>query len=71
MKDDTIYRLTMEDYEMVLEENHSKEEIDYINKNFTQEQIQGILADKLCIEWDEYVDAVIKCRLLQGFKEEA
>lgn len=70
MKDDNIFVLSMDDYESVLKQFHTQEEIDYINKKFTQEQIQQILCSKICIEWDEYIDAVIKTRLLEGFKEE-
>lgn len=70
MKDDNIFVLSMDDYESVLKQFHTQEEIDYINKKFTQEQIQQILYSKICIEWDEYIDAVITTRLLEGFKEE-
>ena len=70
MENSTIYRLGMEDYEYVLNENFSKEEIEYINKHFTKEEVQSILEHKLDIPWMDYIGDVINYRLLKDYNKE-
>lgn len=66
--DDKIFILTMEDYEETLKQYHSEEEIEYINNKFTKEQIKEIVSNKICIEWDDYIDAVINTILLDKYR---
>lgn len=65
--EEEIYTLTMEDYDYVLENYYTKEAIDYINDNYSRETILDVLRRKIEIEYDEYIRAVIDCRLLENF----
>lgn len=67
--EDDIYTLTMDDYEFVLNHYYSDGAIKYVNENFSQETIKNILQRKLEIEYDEYIRAVIDCRLLENYNE--
>lgn len=65
--EEEIYTLTMEDYDYVLENHYTKEAIDYINDNYSRETILDFLRRKIEIEYDEYIRAVIDCRLLENY----
>lgn len=65
--EEEIYTLTMEDYDSVLDNHYTKEAIAYINDNYSRETISDILRRKLEIEYDQYIRAVIDCRLLENF----
>lgn len=56
----TFYKLTMEDFDSVLESKFSKEEQEMIREKFSEEQIYEILIRKFGLEWDADVKYFIK-----------
>lgn len=65
--EEEIYTLTMDDYDYVLENHYTKGVIEFINKTYSRETIIDILRRKMEIEYDEYIRAVVDCRLLENY----
>lgn len=59
-----FYKLTMDDFDMILESRFSEETQSKIRAKFTEEQICDILSRKFSIEWDEEIENAIKAFLL-------
>ena len=63
---DDVYTITMDDVDEVMA-SYDERKRAYIESNYSREQLLSIFRNKLEIEWTEYVEAVIDCRLLEGY----